>query len=246
MNIPDRAIALENIGLSAKEARVYLAALSLGPSTVSKIAVSAEVNRTTVYPIVRRLISRGLMGREIRGFKEFLFAERPERLEGLVDAKRKSFLDLLPELAALHNLGGDDGTIRYYEGLEGVKSVYENLLTETRAGDDYLVIADERQWIEVDAKYFLRFMERRSRLPFKVRMLLEDSQVAREREEFGKNLNQRVKILPHGTSLQVNIVVTPQQVVIHQLVPPISAIVIRNKSSVVAMRQCFEVMWGAS
>src|SRR5438105_4627146 len=106
MDIPSKAIALENIGLSSKEGRVYLATLALGHSTVSKIAASAEVNRTTVYPVVRKLISRGRMGREVRGFKEFLFAERPERLEGLVEAKRKDFLNLLPELAALHNLGG--------------------------------------------------------------------------------------------------------------------------------------------
>ena len=46
---------LENLGLSDNEARVYLASLSLGSTTIMKIAQTAEIKRTTVYSVIDSL-----------------------------------------------------------------------------------------------------------------------------------------------------------------------------------------------
>ena len=46
---------LKNIGLSETEANVYLTALSLGPTTILKIARGSGVKRTSVYDVVSAL-----------------------------------------------------------------------------------------------------------------------------------------------------------------------------------------------
>ncbi len=52
---------LNDLGLSEKEARVYFAALSLGPSTILTLSHAAELKRTTIYALVDSLKKKGLI-----------------------------------------------------------------------------------------------------------------------------------------------------------------------------------------
>ena len=52
---------LQELGLSEKEARVYLALFELGPSVVSGLAKKAGINRSTTYVILETLAKRGLV-----------------------------------------------------------------------------------------------------------------------------------------------------------------------------------------
>ncbi|MBI4087815.1 TrmB family transcriptional regulator, partial [Candidatus Kaiserbacteria bacterium] len=52
---------LEDLGLSEKEARVYLAALELGQNTAERIAKQASVNRSTTYVQLDSLMKMGLI-----------------------------------------------------------------------------------------------------------------------------------------------------------------------------------------
>ena len=46
---------LEQIGLDPKEAKVYLAMLELGETTVARIAQKSKIKRTTAYDLVDSL-----------------------------------------------------------------------------------------------------------------------------------------------------------------------------------------------
>ena len=52
---------LQKIGLSEKEAKVYLAAMELGQAPVQKIAQKAKVNRATTYVILEGLQKKGVI-----------------------------------------------------------------------------------------------------------------------------------------------------------------------------------------
>lgn len=60
---------LKDIGLDESEAQVYLTSLSLGPTTVLRIARGGETKRTTVYGIIESLKNKGLMKVELKGLK---------------------------------------------------------------------------------------------------------------------------------------------------------------------------------
>ncbi len=123
---------LTHIGLSEKEAQVYLSALELGPAVVQDISKKASVNRATTYVMIESLASRGLMSTFVKGKKRFFSAETPERLLSIVrlqrrelEEKEKEVMATLPKLQALHNLEGARPQIRYLEGTEGVHTVRE-------------------------------------------------------------------------------------------------------------------------
>lgn len=236
---------LEDIGLSENEARVYLAALAIGPTTILRVAKAAEIKRTTAYSVVESLKQRGLMNIELRGFKQLFAAEDPEKMRGILETRKEKFIESLPEFSSLYNLKGGGGIVKYYEGLESVKNVYERLLHNIQSGEDYLAISNASQWKDLDEKWFEKFMENRARLPINIRLLLQDSVHARQYEKFARNYNFAVKILPKSTTLSTSTTITPQRVVIHQLIPPVMAIVIENESIIKTHREMFEIMWNA-
>ena len=236
---------LVDSGLSENESRVYLAALSLGPTTVLAIARAAGIKRTTVYAVIEALKHKGLMNVEVRGFKNLFAAQDPERLLSLMESRKEIIRKAMPDFAGLYNLKGGESTIKYYEGLEGVKSVYESMIHDIKSHEDYLVISNLDAWLDLDEKYFRNFSERRSKLNINIRILVEDTPRAHEYMKYARNINATIKALPKETKLLINLVTIPQRVLIHQLVPPISATVIENKSVIQMHQQFFELIWNS-
>jgi sugar-specific transcriptional regulator TrmB len=128
---------LVHLGLSDKEAAVYLASLELGPAVVQDIAHKAKVNRATTYVMIEALTGRGLMSMFVKGKKRFYVPETPERLLAILrmqrselEEKESEFQKTLPMLLALFNVEGAKPQIRYLEGpdgLETVRDIFEHL-----------------------------------------------------------------------------------------------------------------------
>lgn len=235
---------LMELGLSEKEAKVYLASLSLGPTTVLKIARITEIKRPSVYPVVERLKNIGLMSEEIKGFKTFYKAEPPDKLELILEEHKAKFKDSLPDFSKLYNLQGEHDVIKRYDGLQAVKSVYEDLLKNIQPHEDYLVIADQASWLKLDEDYFMDFSKRRAKLPIDIRMFQTNNPKSRWFKKHEKNFNLKIKFLPKNiTEMATNLVIIPKMLVIHQIIPPISALVIENKSAIQLHRQLFEILW---
>lgn len=126
---------LQKLGLSSKEARVYLAALELGAAPVQQIAKKATVNRPTTYVILESLMKKGLATSVERGKKVLFTAEPPEQLERLlarqqdeIEEKRQDLLKILPELEAIFNLSENRPRVKFYEGKEGIIAAGQDFL----------------------------------------------------------------------------------------------------------------------
>lgn len=114
---------LHQLGFSDKEARVYLAGLELGASSVQKIALRASVNRATTHVILQAFIKRGLVTVfESRG-RNFFAVEDPSLLQKLIHLKAEEERERLerlnriwPEFSALYALSKDKPRVRFFEG----------------------------------------------------------------------------------------------------------------------------------
>ena len=80
---------LQQLGLSDKEAKTYLASLELGPVSVQEIAKKSGLKRPTVYFAIEQLIKMGLMSSFEKGKKRYFSAESPERLVSLITAQKR-------------------------------------------------------------------------------------------------------------------------------------------------------------
>lgn len=131
MNIKD----LTALGLSEKEAQVYLSLLELGKDTVQHISNKSGVNRATTYFILDSLLKQGLASTFEQGKKTFYSAEPPEELIKIIEKeeaelkrKNKLFQELLPELKSIYNLAEEKPTVRFFEGKEGLKAMQDHFL----------------------------------------------------------------------------------------------------------------------
>ena len=243
----DKALnTLNEIGLSANEASVYYAALSLGPTTILKISRETDIKRSTVYPIMNSLINKGLINIQTRGVKQVFAAENPEKLERVLDSRRKLLQDTLPELTALyHNLKGSDSFIKHYKGYEGIKSIYDHLLKELKPGDFYLSISDQQYWHDIDPDYNDQFLEKRSKMDLSIRLLLQDSPRTKMIKRNEEKYNAAVKFFPSDEKLNTLMTIVPHKVIIFQTISPYMAMVIENPSVVQMNRILFDIVWNS-
>lgn len=234
---------LVDLGLTQNEAKVYLSALTLGPTTALKISRAMQIKRSTVYLAIESLQVKGLMAVDIKGLKKLYSAEDPEKLKVMINLKRENLQNLLPEYSRLYNLKGSESSIKYYSGLEAIKNIYDQLLKDIKVHDDYLVISNPDEWYNLDPEYFQAFRERRAKLNINVRLLMQDSQFGRQLHKLDRNYHEISKILPSRTKLTTSLMIVPAKVVIHQLTPPVGAVVIESPSTVQMHRELFNVIW---
>lgn len=118
---------LEQLGLSEKEAKVYLATLELSKETVQRIAKKAGVNRPTGYVILASLADKGLCSTFQKKGKTYYVAENPENLSLLLATKKQEIEErqkhlgkLMDELKAIYNLQEQKPFVRFFEGKKGL------------------------------------------------------------------------------------------------------------------------------
>lgn len=123
---------LIEIGLNEKEAKVYLASLELGQSTVQDIAKKAGVNRATTYFVVEGLMKTGLMSSFHKGKKQYFVSADPDRLieileqeKNTIEKREQNLKKLLPQLQSINNKRKDRPVVKYYEGKEGILTMIE-------------------------------------------------------------------------------------------------------------------------
>jgi sugar-specific transcriptional regulator TrmB len=133
---------LKEIGLSEKEAEVYLALLQGDSFSIIEIAKKTKINRTTIYPVIKSLAEKGLVSETTTNTKVHYQAESPERLETylerqkiLLDENSKKIKDIIPQLKSVQRESGERPVVKYFEGKEGIMSVNEDLYTDPVEGE---------------------------------------------------------------------------------------------------------------
>lgn len=141
---------IKKLGLSDKEAKVYLAALELGQAPAAEIAAFSGVVRVTAYVILEELKNKGLVSVFQKGKKTFFAAEPPERLANLFKIEenkiKESFLGLkniLPDLDRLYESRGERPKVRFFEGKKGIALLQEDILKTRAKSIEEIIPLDE-------------------------------------------------------------------------------------------------------
>lgn len=120
---------LSQLGLSEKEAKIYLKLLEFGECGASVLAKSLGENRTTVYSLLNAMRKKGVVSFYVKKKMKFFVPQDPTFLVGRVAEGVKWLQKLLPELLAIHNkYNKTKPKITFYEGVEGIKQIGEILL----------------------------------------------------------------------------------------------------------------------
>lgn len=134
--------ALEEIGLSEGERKVYLALLRLGASTSGPIAREARISASKVYPVLDKLMKKGLVGVARKGRAKHFRACGPEQIIGYLEEKRRRIAqqeELIRRIAPLLMPQEASRTGAFlFEGVDSIKSIYHEIYETLGKGDEYI------------------------------------------------------------------------------------------------------------
>jgi len=163
---------LKSIGLREEEARVYLACLELGPSSVWNIYLKSGIKRPTCYVILDDLVNRGLASKSFDKKKAIYSVSSPIEIAREFDRKRSNFEENLSQFEVVASKATEKPRLRLYEGEEGVFQAYNVSLNEPD-GTEMLVCSNEKV-LSAYPNYFDSYIMERVKKGIKVRMILAD------------------------------------------------------------------------
>ncbi|PIR74959.1 MAG: hypothetical protein CO030_01790 [Candidatus Magasanikbacteria bacterium CG_4_9_14_0_2_um_filter_42_11] len=155
---------LKKLGFSDKYAKVYLALLRLGPSSVRSLAEETALNRGTAYDSLKWLQDKGLVTFYKQDTKQHFVAEPPAKLNTLLREQQEELSrtdnelsQFVAELDALHHSGEARPVARYYSADE-LHLILEDILSVTEASTEklYRVYSTEgiREYLYKDFQTF--------------------------------------------------------------------------------------------
>ena len=204
-------ISLQNLDFSEKESNVYIALLTLGKGTVSEISRKAGINRTTGYDILGYLAEKGLISISGKEPRQEYIAESPTKI---TEYLKKQILDTEVKINTAEQLVSDLALIykhenrpkiRFYEGEEGLKNVYEDTLNSNVEILAYASVEDVHTGID---NYFPEYFKRRAKKGIPIRAIFPKTPLAVERKSYDEEEKRQSLLIPadkYSFSPEINI-----------------------------------------
>ncbi|MFH1142217.1 MAG: helix-turn-helix domain-containing protein, partial [Candidatus Uhrbacteria bacterium] len=128
----DFTSTLHSLGLSESEAKIYIAGLKLGASSVQDIAKAAKLSRTAAYDAIESLKGKELLSTYQRGKKTVYVAEDPDLLLQHLQGRQQEYVNKLTTFEKnLHDLklltGGEKPRVRIFQGTEIFYAFYDDV-----------------------------------------------------------------------------------------------------------------------
>lgn len=238
--------AIENLGITADEAALYLAALELGESPISAIAKRAGINRSTAYVVAKSLEQKGLLGSfRMRGELRFV-ASNPKTLLTQAEKRTADLKAILPELDALHAGAPHRPKVASYEGKEGYFTTAEDALSVPNITMRHIGSLTDI-WSVIGREYDLtHFVPTRLQRHIRIRGLYFPKGIREQVDAMShaKELRE-VRYLPQEFAYPNSMLIYRNKVAIFTSLRELITVVIESEEIAEAERQKFDMLWSA-
>ncbi len=174
---------LTRAGLQEKESVVYSALLQMGSGSPSAVARATGLNRTTVYAVLETLAIRGLVSELQKRNKLYYQIERPAKLERFAETQIKiaeerleNIRQIVPDLEGLYSLAPNKPVVKFFEGSEGVLSVYRDHVDVEKSYEQlsFSNTSDLMQFLSEDFRN--EYIRKKQRIGITTRAILPDTE----------------------------------------------------------------------
>jgi len=242
--------ALEELGLTKGEIRVYLSLIGLGETTTGPLVEESGVSVSKVYQILMRLSKKGLASHIVkRGTKYFKSAD-PNRLLVYLKEKENSIKEqevnlkkIIPELELKQDSTITQETAQVYDGLKGIQTARERTLKIMKKGDEMWIIGIARTPYDRLTPFFKEYHKRRYSKGIKCKYIYNEY----ARNPFGdissKYPLSEVRYMPEGVITHAWMEIYADTVTIGINFKKSFSIVIQNQEVANSFRNYAELLW---
>lgn len=229
--------SLERIGLSSNEAEIYLTLLKRGSSKAGRLSKYAQLNRTTTYDVLKRLLDKGLINYITKGKIKYFEIINPRHLKEFVKEKEFEVNQILPSLENLYKIPEEKHNVTLYYGYKGMRAIFENILQEAKVN---YVLDSEGKFSERMPYFEQHFRKQLEKRKMKIRHITRDG-----RHVNPSNTTQVRYVKKKVVSEAVFNIYSDKIAVLIWTEPP-EGVVIQNKAAADSLKEYFELLWKAS
>ena len=233
---------IKQIGLSEAETEVYLIVLKLNESLAGQIAKQSNISRPHIYDSLNKLIKKGLISYVIKNNRKYFRPIEPIKLisylkekEESLKEKEESLKEILPDLQALYQPLRKKLKIEIYEGVEGLKTILNDIVKNKK--DVVAFGASDRVRQYLPDFFIKRYLKEREKKRIIARQLFSESTGI---------LETKVSIfrkLPREFASPSTTIIYGNKVTIWIWAKIPSIILIENKDLAKSYKDHFELMW---
>ena len=236
--------------LNEKEKRVLEALYKLGNVAISKVAKETLINRTSLYPILNKLMTKGLISKlTIEGKAVFQPISLEEFKEWLIRSEqefKKNSENILNWTKTIKFGKGSSlfSDIKYFEGFDGVKNLYSDTWRDNKEKMIYS-ITDYKGAYECMKDFFRDdYFKTRVKRGVRVKNLLPESAEGRDDLKGAKELLREMKFINlfQDFNIEINIYDFKVSIIAFDKKNP-AGVLIKNEKIAMAFKNIFEYLW---
>lgn len=241
---------MEHPFLDNKEKTVFSFLHQHGESTVGDIAKGTLINRTSLYPILARMESEGL-ARSLKTDRVLYSVLTKSELASWIKRKKEDHQASLSRLSEWVDTLQESSSslvteIKYYEGLNGVKNLYDETWRHNNDGVIHALTDYEKAYETMGAFFREDYFDMRVKKGIKVKSLLPESKIGREDQKKSKELLRDMRFIELFENLGIELNVYDDKVLVvafNDKNP--SGVLIKNAVIAGAFKQIFDYLWGS-
>ena len=237
---------LKKGGLGPFESKVYFAALKMGNTPVHKLAKEAGINRTSVYAIVDRLKTKGLLSCVKKSGKIYVHAVTPDKL---LSIQKEAVTHLEKNIQTLRNIFSvpkSSSDVTHFEGEERMKNIFEMILNEAK---ELSIFGDGDSFKNSVPEKTEQYVEERLKKGIKTRLLVKGSL---DSLAFAKKLKKhqtnkgdflKIRVLPESYKIMGGFDTYGNKAIFYSFDEKNTAIVVENSVISTLMLTIFDLLW---
>jgi sugar-specific transcriptional regulator TrmB len=235
----DRSLTM--LGLDEHQKRLFWLLFIHGALSIQEIAKSLAIPRSSVYLIIPGLMEQALIHKVPFGkrskYEALSREELKENLDRHLDEVQQSILQIATLDAGSESR--EEARVTFYEGMEGVKLVYEESLQEKWIR----VIAICTNWFQPFEEFGTSYLKRVIRHEIKTQELIapyDDAQPYIDKYSTPRN---QIRILPRTKPTKVDQMICQDKVYFISMAHSWSATVIHDREVAQQQRILFDLLW---
>lgn len=235
---------LKQLGLDEKSAKLYLAALELGPSPIAKLAKKSGIKRTTIYYFIDDLIAKNLLTSNISGKRKLFAATSPDNLSLIVEKQKELVQKMVPEMFALFNKSPQKPKVSFYEGIDGLKTVFMDALDQPPKSDILYFTHYGQVYNALTEKFVNDFVTKRLKNDISTKAIATGEGNAVRITKFNKKEKRRIITLPEEIfSTSIDMRMYQNKVAIMSFGDEKVGMIIESKQIADTLKSVFNLLW---
>ena len=243
---------LRRVGLTDGETRVYLALLHLGQTAVGPVIREARVSSSKIYVLLDKLMQKGLATTVQQGGKRQFRVTSPRKIFDLLKARKEEIEQqeeeiqkILPCLLQREKERQQPHEARVYEGYQGVRTYFSQMMNEMKNGEERLVFG-ARSGYPVSRpaqRFFHQYHKQWAATGLQTRIIFNDDLKGSASTAFYEQAPLTdVRYLPQQTLSSIGIQKDTVDILIWTKETTI-VFVIKSREAAAAFRAYFEALW---